>query len=114
MCSTDSGMAAESVRSRLELRDPKPGLLRIRRSSPVASCGPCSRLSRRDGRRFSYSVSENASKRASGIVARIHRTLFKIARMGPVVALLEEGDLSTGELRELRRLVDAKLKERKR
>lgn len=47
-------------------------------------------------------------------MARIHRTLFKTARMGPVVALLEEGDLSTDELRELRRLVDAKLKEGKR
>jgi hypothetical protein len=40
--------------------------------------------------------------------------VFGLARLAPVTALLNEADVSTEELKELRRLIDAKLKERAR
>lgn len=67
---------------------------------------------KRDGKRYLYLVSAG-SKRASGMLSRLHRRLFGVARLAPVTALLNEADVSTEELRELRRLIDAKLKERK-
>ncbi|HEX3593797.1 MAG TPA: BlaI/MecI/CopY family transcriptional regulator [Polyangiaceae bacterium] len=67
---------------------------------------------RKDGRRFLYALAKNAPAMTDGIVARIHRALFRKGRLRPLVALLDEDELSTGELRALRKLVDAKLKER--
>jgi len=67
---------------------------------------------RKDGRRFLYGLAKNASTVTTGIVARIHRSLFGKVRLRPLVALLDEDELSTDELRVLRRLVDAKLKKR--
>jgi predicted transcriptional regulator len=67
---------------------------------------------RRDGKRYLYLLSAN-SKRASGMLSRLHQRLFGVARLAPVTALLNEADVSTEELKELRRLIDAKLKEKK-
>lgn len=67
---------------------------------------------RRDGKRYLYWASAS-SERASGMLSRLHRRLFGVARLAPVTALLNEADVSTEELEELRRLIDAKLKERK-
>ena len=67
----------------------------------------------REGKRYLYGVSSK-SARASGMLSRLHQRLFGVARLAPVTALLNEADVSTEELKELRRLIDAKLKERKR
>ena len=67
---------------------------------------------RKDGRRFRYSLAKDAARVTTGIVARIHRALFHNVRLRPFAALLDEDELSTDELRVLRKLVDAKLKGR--
>ncbi len=69
---------------------------------------------KRDGKRYLYAVAGRASELTSGVVQRVHRALFKTARLGPIAALLDEDELSTDELRALRTLVNAKLKERGR
>src|SRR5690349_17637434 len=69
---------------------------------------------KREGRRFLYAPSRQSSDKTSGMVERIHRALFKTVRMRPLAALLEADELSVEELRALRKLVDDKLKERKR
>lgn len=66
---------------------------------------------RKDGKRFLYSIS-SSSKRASSMLSRLHQRLFGVARLAPVAALLDQADISTEELTELRRLIDAKLKQR--
>ena len=68
---------------------------------------------KKDGKRYLYLLS-TSSKRASGMLSRLHQRLFGVARLAPVTALLNEADVSTEELQELRRLIDAKLKERRR
>lgn len=67
---------------------------------------------KRDGKRYLYGLA-SGGKRASGMLSRLHRRLFGLARLAPVTALLSEADVSTEELQELRRLIDEKLKERK-
>jgi predicted transcriptional regulator len=66
----------------------------------------------RDGRRYVYSIARGGAARTSRIVSRIHQLLFETVRARPVTSLLEADELSTAELRDLRRLIDAKLKER--
>lgn len=66
---------------------------------------------RKDGKRYLYSIS-SSSKRASSMLARLHQRLFGVARLAPVTALLDQADISTEELKQLRRLIDAKLKQR--
>jgi predicted transcriptional regulator len=75
----------------------------------LAEKGALSR--RRDGKRFLYKVTRNTAKLKSSVVARLHRTLFAGTRLKPFAALLDEDELSGEELRALRRMVDAKLKE---
>jgi predicted transcriptional regulator len=65
-----------------------------------------------DGRRYLYRASRHAARLKSGIVARLHRTLFSETRLRPFAALLDEDALSADELRTLRKLVDAKIRER--
>jgi len=77
----------------------------------LADKGALSR--RRDGKRFIYGPSRATAKLKSGVVARLHRTLFAGTRLRPFAALLDEEDLSDDELRALRKLVDAKLKGRR-
>lgn len=67
---------------------------------------------RKDGKRYLYCIA-SGSKRASSMLSRLHQRLFGLARLAPVTALLNEADVSTEELTELRRLIDAKLKERR-
>lgn len=66
---------------------------------------------RRDGKRYLYSIS-TSSQRASSMLARLHQRLFGVTRLAPVAALLDQADISTEELTELRRLIDEKLKQR--
>jgi predicted transcriptional regulator len=66
---------------------------------------------KKDGKRFQYLLSAS-SKRATGMLSRLHQRLFGLARLAPITALLSKADVSTEELKELRRLIDAKLKEK--
>lgn len=77
----------------------------------LAEKGALSR--RRDGKRFVYTASRATAKLKSSVVTRLHRTLFAGTRLKPFAALLDEEELSDDELRTLRRLVDAKLKDRR-
>jgi predicted transcriptional regulator len=65
----------------------------------------------RDGKRYVYRVSRNTARLKSGVVARLHRTLFSETKLKPFAALLESEDMSAEELRTLRRMVNAKLRE---
>jgi predicted transcriptional regulator len=67
----------------------------------------------REGNRYLYSTTQRASRVSEGIVARASKALFERDRARPILALLDDGDLSRDELRELRRAIDAKLKEKK-
>jgi predicted transcriptional regulator len=64
----------------------------------------------KDGRRYLYKASRSAPALRRGIIARIQRTLFKNDRTRPIMALLEDDDLSEVELKALRRTIDDKLK----
>jgi predicted transcriptional regulator len=66
---------------------------------------------RREGKRFLYRAGRNTARLKSGVVARLHQALFAGTRLKPFAALLDGEDLSGDELRALRKLVDAKLKE---
>ena len=68
----------------------------------------------KEGRRFLYSPAKRAPSVARGIVARLQKTLFHQDRAKPILALLDDTQLSRTELEELRRKIDDKLKEKKR
>jgi predicted transcriptional regulator len=57
---------------------------------------------RKQGKRYLYLLS-SGSKRATGMLARLHRRLFNVARLAPVTALLNEAEVSTEELKERKR-----------
>jgi predicted transcriptional regulator len=65
----------------------------------------------RDGRRYVYRPSRNTARLKSGVVARLHHTLFSETKLKPFAALLDAEDMSADELRALRRMVNAKLRE---
>lgn len=65
---------------------------------------------KREGKRFVYSVGRGASSLKTNLLARIQRALFRGQGAGPIAALLDADELSTDELRELRRKIDAKLR----
>jgi predicted transcriptional regulator len=67
----------------------------------------------KDGNRFLYLPAKRAAKVSTDILARIHRKLFATDRARPILALLEEEDLSTDELKSLRRAIDQKIREKK-
>lgn len=66
---------------------------------------------RRDGKRYVYRTSRNTARLKSGVFTRLHRTLFSDTKLKPFAALLETGDMSVDELRALRRMVNAKLRD---
>lgn len=63
------------------------------------------------GPRYVYRTAARAPSFKDRLLRRVQRSLFS-DRLAPFAALLEE-DLDKDELRELRRLVDAKLRERR-
>lgn len=67
----------------------------------------------KEGRRFLYSPAKRAPSVARGIVSRLQKTLFHQDRAKPILALLDDTQLSRAELQELRRKIDDKLKEKK-
>jgi predicted transcriptional regulator len=67
---------------------------------------------RRDGARFLYTPARRAPSVAAGILDRVRQSLFRNDRTRPILALLEDEGLSEEELRAVRSMIDAKLKER--
>lgn len=63
----------------------------------------------KDGNRFLYSPASRAPKVKGGILSRIRRALFPGGDARPLVALLEEEELSAEDLRALREVIDRKL-----
>lgn len=68
---------------------------------------------KREGKRFVYQAAKQVASLKSGLLSRLQHTLFQDARIKTFAALLDDDALSTEELRSVRRLIDAKLKERK-
>ena len=66
----------------------------------------------KQGKRFVYSVARAGAALKSSMLKRIQTALFKGKGGSPVVALLDAEQLSSAELRELRRWVNARLRER--
>lgn len=67
----------------------------------------------RDGRRYLYCAAKRAPAMTKRIVARIQRALFPGDRAQPILALLDDDDLSADDLRALRRRIDERLQKKK-
>ncbi|MEO7037211.1 MAG: BlaI/MecI/CopY family transcriptional regulator [Polyangiaceae bacterium] len=66
----------------------------------------------KDGKRFLYSPARSYGKIKSGVLKRIQAALFQGRGASPVTALLNAEELTSEELLELRRWVNARLRER--
>jgi BlaI family penicillinase repressor len=66
----------------------------------------------KQGKRFVYSVARGGAALKSSMLKRIQTALFKGKGGSPVALLLDAEQLSSDELRELRRWVNARLRER--
>lgn len=68
----------------------------------------------KEGRQFLYLIAPEKAKARLSIFDRVKRSLFQSDRLNPILALLDSSDskdeLSTAELRALKRVVDEKLK----
>jgi predicted transcriptional regulator len=66
----------------------------------------------KDGKRFVYSAAQGSGAIKAGMLKRIKSALFQGKGAAPVTALLEAESLSKSDLQELRRWVNARLRER--
>ncbi len=66
----------------------------------------------KDGKRFVYSSAKGSRAIKAGMLKRIKGALFQGRGASPVTALLDSDDLSKADLHELRRWVNARLRER--
>ncbi len=66
----------------------------------------------KNGNRFLYSPASRAPKVKGGIFNRVRRSLFPDGDARPLLALIEEEELSRDDLRALRKLIDRKLGEK--
>ena len=67
-------------------------------------------MRRKEGRGFLYSPAKGAGRATESLLARLKRSLFRDARLQPILSLLEGDDaLTVEELRELKALVSKKL-----
>ncbi|HEY3252332.1 MAG TPA: BlaI/MecI/CopY family transcriptional regulator [Polyangiaceae bacterium] len=66
----------------------------------------------KDGKRFVYSSAHGSRALKKGMLKRLKSALFQGRGASPVTALLEAEDLSKADLHELRRWVNARLRER--
>jgi predicted transcriptional regulator len=92
-----------------------------RRGSPLAYTTVMTVLARlfekgaltrvKDGKRFVYSSAHGAGAIKAGMLKRIKAALFLGRGVSPVTALLEAENLSKADLQELRRWVNARLRE---
>jgi predicted transcriptional regulator len=66
----------------------------------------------KEGRRFVYSAARRAPAVSRGILSRIQRSLFRGDRVRPILALLDDAELSDEDLRALRKTIDERLRRR--
>ncbi|MEJ7734067.1 MAG: BlaI/MecI/CopY family transcriptional regulator [Polyangiaceae bacterium] len=66
----------------------------------------------KEGRRFLYSAARRAPAVSRGILSRIQRSLFRGDRVRPILALLDDAELSDDDLRALRKTIDERLRRR--
>lgn len=65
----------------------------------------------KSGKQYLYVLGKKADTFRQGILSKVYHSLFQNDRLKPITSLLEEDDsLSLTDLRELKKLVDAKLK----
>jgi predicted transcriptional regulator len=67
----------------------------------------------RQGNRYLYKQASRVPSIKAGVLSRLRSALFETDRLRPIAELVEN-DLSREELASLKKLVDARLKERKR
>lgn len=68
----------------------------------------------KQGRQFFYSPTQKKGSSPLQIFARVKNSLFRSERLRPILTLLEsEKDLSHQELEELKKAVEARLKEKR-
>ena len=65
----------------------------------------------KDGKRFVYSSARGSGAIKAGMLKRIRAALFQGRGAAPVTALLEAENLSKADLQELKRWVNARLRE---
>jgi predicted transcriptional regulator len=68
---------------------------------------------KRDGNRYEYRAAQRASGVSRDILAGVRRALFRESPAQPILALLEDEEISDDELRELRAAIEVKLRERR-
>jgi len=66
----------------------------------------------KEGKRFVYSSAKGSGAIKAGMLKRIKAALFQGRGVSPVTALLDAENLSKDELHELKRWVNARLRER--
>ena len=66
----------------------------------------------KDGKRFVYAAAQGSGALKMGMLKRIKAAFFQGRGVSPVTALLDAEDLSKADLQELRRWVNARLRER--
>lgn len=69
---------------------------------------------KKQGTRYLYAPARKAPRVADGILARVRQSLFRGDRTRPILALLEDEELSPDELRAVRDLIDEKLADRRK
>ena len=67
----------------------------------------------KDGNRYLYRAAGGAARVKAGVLARLSRALFDSDRLRPIAELVEH-DLSADELAALKKLVDARLREKRK
>jgi BlaI family transcriptional regulator, penicillinase repressor len=66
---------------------------------------------RKEGRQFVYLIAPEKEKARRSIFDRMRTSLFQSNRLNPILALLDsEDELTADELKELKKVVDEKLK----
>ena len=66
---------------------------------------------KKSGRQYRYALSRTAARAGTSVMDRVQRAIFGNERLQPIMSLLKRtDDLSAEELRELRAVIDAKLR----
>jgi predicted transcriptional regulator len=112
MLSTEEPVSVADVRTRLAAGGSKLAYTTVMTVlARLAQKGLAVRT--REGQRYLYTRAARSRGVLGGMLTRVRRAMSTSATARPLVALLEAEDLSTGELRELRRLIDRKIAEKK-
>lgn len=66
----------------------------------------------KDGQRYLYRAARGSPGVSEGMLSRIRRALFSRDRTRPILALIDDDELSREELEALRKVIDERLGER--